>query len=705
MLHALLPRPDLAALLLMLGIACVLPGSDAAAQPADELAGEAGVEYFERHVRPVFAESCYGCHSDEATDLKGGLRLDSMAGWQRGSDSGPILDTANPDASLLLRVLRHDESVAAMPPDQRLSDEAIEKIRIWMEAGAPGPAENASGTGDSSPRYARHWSFQLPVTPPLAAVRSSWGHNRLDGLLEDHQLQKGLRPAAAAEPAVLVRRLFQDLHGLPPTFEQVEAFVADPGPAAFDQLVDQLLASPRFGERWTRPWLDVARYADTKGYLFMEERNYKDAYRFRDWVIHSFNEDLGYDEFLKYQLAADRLAPDRSRDLAAMGFLTLGRRFLNNQHDIIDDRIDVVSRGLMGLTVTCARCHSHKFDPIPIEDYYSLYGVFANSVEPGDEPSPLRMVDRPEPVSSVVFIRGNPGRPGAEVPRQFLGFLAGSARKPFANGSGRLDLAEAIASEANPLTARVLVNRVWGRLMGRYLVDTPSDFGLRSDPPELQALLDELAVSFQSHDWSMKWLVRSIVRSAAYRQSAQADPAILEADPENRSCTRMERKRLDFEGLRDNILAASGQLRLETLGGPSEDIAKAEGSTRRSLYAFIDRQNLPGVFRTFDMANPDTHAPKRYETTVPQQALYLLNSPFAWRASAALAQDVQAIEGASEDRIRWLYRRVLGRSPSADETARATEFLGSDAPTEVRTHRWKELAQVLLVCNEFAFVD
>jgi mono/diheme cytochrome c family protein len=689
----------------MLGIACALPGSDAAARPADELAGEAGVEYFERHVRPVFAESCYGCHSDKATDLKGGLRLDSRAGWQRGSDSGPILDTANPDASLLLRVLRHDESVAAMPPDQRLSDEAIEKIRIWMEAGAPGPAENASGTGDSSPRYARHWSFQLPVTPPLATVRSSWGRNRLDGLLEDHQLQKGLRPAAAAEPAVLVRRLFQDLHGLPPTFEQVEAFVADPGAAAFDQLVDQLLASPRFGERWTRPWLDVARYADTKGYLFMEERNYKDAYRFRDWVIHSFNEDLGYDEFLKYQLAADRLAPDRSRDLAAMGFLTLGRRFLNNQHDIIDDRIDVVSRGLMGLTVTCARCHSHKFDPIPIEDYYSLYGVFANSVEPGDEPSPLRMVDRPEPVSSVVFIRGNPGRPGAEVPRQFLGFLAGSARKPFANGSGRLDLAEAIASEANPLTARVLVNRVWGRLMGRYLVDTPSDFGLRSDPPELQALLDELAVSFQSHDWSMKWLVRSIVRSAAYRQCAQADPAILEADPENRSCTRMERKRLDFEGLRDNILAASGQLRLETLGGPSEDIAKAEGSTRRSLYAFIDRQNLPGVFRTFDMANPDTHAPKRYETTVPQQALYLLNSPFAWRASAALAQDVQAIEGGSEERIRWLYRRVLGRSPSADETARATEFLGGDAPTEAKTHRWKELAQVLLVCNEFAFVD
>jgi hypothetical protein len=406
-------------------------------------------------------------------------------------------------------------------------------------------------------------------------------------------------------------------------------------------------------------------------------------------------------------LAADTVASDRPEDLVAMGYLTLGRRFLNNRHDIIDDRIDVVTRGMMALTVTCARCHDHKYDPIPMADYYSLYGVFASSDEPGGEPTALRLIDGDKPRNASVFLRGNPQNRGPEVPRQFLELLSGPDRQPFHDGSGRREMAEAITNPDNPLTARVFVNRVWGILMGSYLVDTPSDFGTRSEQPLLLPALDYLAVEFIQHDWSVKWLIREIVTSATYQQASQERPAALAIDPENRTYWRMNRRRLDFEALRDSVLAASGQLRADAIGGPSEAIVGDGYSRRRTLYAFIDRQNLPGLFRVFDVASPDTHSPKRFETTVPQQALFLMNSPFLLDQSHAAAVRAAAdVPPECQPRIGALFRQILGRDPTAEEMRLSAQFVEQSTPTDpLDVAVWSQMAQVLLLSNEFLFLD
>ncbi len=531
-------------------------------------------------------------------------------------------------------------------------------------------------------------------------------------------------------------------------------------------------ASPNYGERWGRHWLDVARYADTKGYVFTEERRYPYSYTYRDYVIRAFNDDLPYDQFIMQQLAADQLPlGDDKRPLAAMGFLTLGRRFLNNTHDIIDDRIDVTMRGLQGLTVACARCHDHKFDPIPTKDYYSLYGVFASSVEPADLPllgkperteatiayeaelkkrqevvtkfkedhkaelsannrkfrdelkglekkveqwkvsgpaSPPRamiLADAPKPRTPRVLVRGNPGNPGPEVPRQFVEVLAGEGRKPFTKGSGRLELAQAIAAQDNPLTARVLVNRIWQHHFGAGLVRTPSDFGLRGEPPTHPELLDWLAATFVEQGWSIKQLHRTILLSSVYRQSSEGDAKTTANDPENRLLGRMNRQRLDFEALRDSLLFVGGRLDT-TAGGPGVEITTAPFPTRRTVYGFIERQNLPGVFRTFDFASPDTCTAQRHTTTVPQQALFLMNSPFVVEQAKRSAARTNGIVK-EELRIDRLYRMALGRAAEADELATALRFLSAaKAAGELQgLTPWEQYAQVLLLSNEFAFVD
>lgn len=671
----------------------------------------ATMDFYERHIRPVLASECYGCHSSQATDLKAGLRLDRTSGWMEGGDSGAAVNLSSPEESLILRAIQHAADVSPMPPDKdRLSDEIVAHFRHWIEMGAPGPSGDG-GVSKSRPSTNGHWAFRPPVARAVPSSDTSWSLTPLDRFIERLLGEQQLAPSPFTDRATFARRVYLDLTGLPPNYNELMSFVRSQEVDAHERLIERLLASPRFGERWGRFWMDVSRYADTKGYVFQEDRNYPEAFRYREWVIRSLNHDRPYDEFIEYQLAADQLAGDDGRELAAMGFLTLGRRFLNNRHDIIDDRIDVVSRGLLGMTVGCARCHSHKFDPIPIEDYYSLYGVFASSEEPGGAPSALRMVDRSEPVTPVVFVRGNPDRPGDSVPRQFLQVLSGTDRKPFEKGSGRLELAHAITSRDNPLTARVFVNRVWGRLMGQYLVDTPSDFGTRSAVPTHVELLDHLAIELMEHDWSIKWLVREIVRSSTYRQSSMATNAAISADPTNRFYGRMNRRRLDFEGLRDAMLKSSGLMRDESIGGPSVDISQADSPPRRTVYAFVDRQNVPGLFRVFDVASSDTHSPKRYETTVPQQALFLLNSPFAWSAARHLGQAAAKSAETPGEQIDWLYRRVLSRRPTRWELDRSKAFLetgvevsAGDARNQA-IDRWSELAQTLLVCNEFIFVD
>lgn len=647
-----------------------------------------GIELFENRIRPVLVASCYECHSANADEIEGELTLDNRAAVQRGGRSGAVIVKGDPGASRLLRALRYDDPELQMPPSGKLPAEVIADFERWIELGVPDPRDgNAASLETITSRASSHWAFKPPVRPDVPEIEGDrWATHSLDQLILAELTAAGHSPAPSASRGELIRRLYFDLVGLPPSWEQVQGFEVDDSPEAYHELVEELLDSPQFGERWARHWLDVARFADTKGYVFTEDRNFPHAYKYRDWVIGAFNDDMRIDQFLKYQIAADQMISDDGarHHLAAQGYVTLGRRFINNPHDIIADRIDVVFRGMMGMTVACARCHDHKFDPITDEDYYGLYGMFASSEEVQDEDLPLRLVDKAEPQDVGVFIRGNAQNRGPPVARGFPKFFTMSA-SPIGSASGRLELAQAIASPENPLTARVFVNRVWGHLFGEQLVLTPSDFGLRSDVPRQQAVLDLLATDFVSNGWSLKWLVRELVTSSTYRQSSQADPALVAADPENLLWGRMNRRRRDFEALRDGLLTVSGRLD-HHVGGESERIDTEEGGTRRTLYAHIDRQNLPGVFRAFDFASPDAHSPERPHTLVPQQALFLLNNPLL----QIVARDLVSLVAAKEpkERIAELYRRVLAREPSASEIELALEFLKRQGPELLAEGEW-----------------
>jgi hypothetical protein len=749
------------ALLVVLSGTALARGSEPSSQ---------AVDFFEKHVRPVLAEKCFSCHGPHKQRAR--LRLDSRTGVLNGGDNGPAVVPGKPDQSLLIRAIRQDGDLK-MPPKGRLSAGEVENLTAWVRQGAPWPAAAVGAMAGSIEEVRRrHWAFRPVRKPTVPAVHAAgWVRTPIDAFVLAALDARGLAPAAAADRRTLLRRLSFDLLGLPPTPEQVQTFEADTSLAAYETLVDRLLASPHYGERWGRHWLDVARYADTRGYVFTEERKFPYSYTYRDWVIRAFNEDLPYDQFIVQQLAADRLPLGEDKGpLAAMGFLTLGRRFLNNQHDVIDDRIDVTTRGLMGLTVACARCHDHKFDPIPARDYYSLYGVFASSVEPrepplltiprntpealafetelkkrtdavekyraehraelaggnakvrqelaalrnkvnqwrvsgpGSPPRAMTLEDAPNLVNPYVFIRGNPGNHGPAVPRQFLEVLAGAKRQPFGQGSGRLELARAIASPDNPLTARVMVNRVWMHHFGAGLVRTPGDFGTRGEPPTHPELLDFLAATLVENGWSVKQLHRLIVLSAAYRQSSVADARTAEADPENRLVGRMNRRRLEFEPLRDALLAVAGRLD-GTAGGPPVEMTAAD-ARRRSVYGFIDRQNLPGLLRTFDFASPDASTPQRHTTTVPQQALFLMNSAFVIEQAKSFAARPD-VRGQPDDtaRIRRMHQLAYGRDAEPEEVKLGLSFLAAVSEGRAGLSPWEQYAQVLLMGNEFAIVD
>ena len=740
------------------------------------------LEFFEKQVRPVLADHCFSCHGEKKQ--KGGLRLDSRAALLRGGDDGPVVTPGDPEKSALIRAIRRDGDLK-MPPKGKLADPAVAALTEWVKMGAPWPdtsrpAANAVAGDPIAEARRSHWAFQ-PVRRPAPPTVKNPGRLQtpVDRFVLARLEAEGMQPSPPADRHTLIRRATFDLLGLPPTPEEVAAFEADASPDAFARVVDRLLASPAYGERWARHWLDVARYADTKGYVFTEERRFPYAYTYRDYAIRAFNADLPYDQFIVQQLAADRLPLGTdNRSLAAMGFLTLGRRFLNNTHDIIDDRIDVVSRGLLGLTVTCARCHDHKFDPIPTADYYSLYGVFASSVEPPQLPtiaaaesseasraferelgalqaevdkfkevhktelqsgnrkfrdelrslkkkvdqlrashpgSPAQAMvlnDAPRPIEPHVLKRGNPNNRGPAVPRRFLAVLSGPERKPFTQGSGRLELAQAIAARDNPLTARVMVNRIWLHHFGAGLVRTPSNFGLRGEVPTHPELLDYLAATFMDSGWSVKTIHRLILLSSTYQQSSVDRPGYCERDPDNRLLWKMNRQRLEFEPLRDALLAAAGRLD-RTMGGRAVEILMPPFPPRRAVYGFIDRQNLPGVLRTFDFASPDSSTPQRYATTVPQQALYLMNSPFLVEQARHLIRrsDVAGLTRPQE-RIEHLYRLLYARAAEPEEVAMGVRFVKAaearaarKAASGNRLSPWEEYAQVLLLANEFAFVD
>ncbi|HEY0983294.1 PSD1 and planctomycete cytochrome C domain-containing protein [Schlesneria sp.] len=931
-----------------------LSAASAAGAPTPEQ-----LDFFEKRVRPLLVEHCLECHGSKKQEA--GLRLDTHAGFLKGTDGGPVF-SGNAEGSRLLKVLEYADGDTQMPPKGKLPAEQIADFQQWLSMGAPWPAESVVDAADPKD----HWAFKpvkRPAIPHLTslsgnphseAVPVSQVQTPVDAFITQSLAEKDITLAPPASRYEFIRRATLDLWGVPPTFDQVQEFLADQSPDAAERLIDRLLASPYYGQRWGRHWLDVARYADSKGYVFTAEPRYPYSYTYRDYVVEAMNSDLSYDRFVVEQIAADLvvlnekgeqgIAESQDSRLAALGFLTVGRRYLNNQNDIIDDRIDVVTRGLLGMTVGCARCHDHKFDPIPTADYYSLYGVFASTTEPeelpviglpkdqaayrqflaelekrqadvlayekesipklaeeirvvaGDslqqiakeipawnqtpvaftganeprrpvvqrwkdllnrnvaQPHPalvpwfvLSKVEKPEDFSAavtqmveswanddeaarvnplvrqaivaqkpttllelarlygnlfddlrsqwtelqkatpeatgladpnaeqvrqllygekspanltldearpafsrdivdqitnlkrnvdalkvtspgappramivrdgalndpVIFVRGNPGRRGKPVPRQFLEVVSMPERKPFARGSGRLDLAEAIVDTQNPLTARVMTNRVWQHHFGTGIVATPSDFGTRGLPPSHPELLDWLSAELSGLDhpdspmnWSLKKLHRLIMASSVFQQSAAENPVARGVDPENRLLWRMPRQRLDFESFRDSLLAVSGKLD-DRIGGQPFDGVMNPATTRRTLYTLINRNDLPGIFRAFDFADTDASASDRPQTTVPQQSLFAMNSPFMQEQSRRLAADCVAMASNDPERLEHLYQRVFGRQPTVDERSVALQFLGTaETSDSEKLSPWDRLAQVLLMTNEFMFVD
>jgi mono/diheme cytochrome c family protein len=719
-------------------LVCLAVGAARAESPRP---AAAQVEFFEKSVRPVLAENCVNCHGPDKQRAK--LRLDSRAALLAGGESGPAVVPGKPEASLLIKAVHYDDDGPQMPPKRKLTGEQIAALTVWVRDGAVWPEPDARvRTVTAGPSFKvsakdrEFWSFRPVADPPLPAVHdAAWPRTSLDFFVLAKREANGLASTGPADRRALIRRVTFDLTGLPPTPEEVEDFVNDRAPDAYEKVVDRLLASPHYGERWARHWLDVARYGEDQAHTF-QARLYPNGYRYRDWLIRAFNDDLPYDRFLREQIAADLLdEPNRLERLAALGFFALGPVYYGDgkKLDQYDDRIDTLTRGVLGLTVACARCHDHKFDPIGQQDYYGLAGIFASTeyaevplvppevVEEAKKKQsdadrknkvPLKiplvhaLADAPTPVVMRVHLRGNPDTLGDEAPHRSLAVLGGEG-KPFPKGSGRLELAEAIASPDNPLTARVIVNRVWQRHFGRGLVGTASNFGALGERPTHPELLDHLATRFVRSGWSLKALHREIVLSATYRQASRFDTHANDVDPEDRLLWRVSPRRLEVEAWRDAMLAVAGRLD-DTVGGPSADLA-APDNRRRTVYGAVSRHDLNGLLRLFDFPDPNITSGGRSATTVPLQQLFVLNSEFMARNAKALVARLAA--GSEKDdagRIRRAFLLLYGRPVTEPELRLGLAYLSAPAlPGEqgAGLTRWERYAQVLLGSNEFLYVD
>ena len=938
-----------------LALAAVVIATSTPSFAAEPGAEAQGIDFFERKIRPMLAQHCYSCHSADAEKnkkLKGTLFLDTRDGWKAGGDTGPAIVPGKPAESLLLQTMKYTGDVQ-MPPKGKLPNAVIADFEKWIAMGTPDPRTGGvkKQVGLSLEAGRQFWSYKPPVSSPVPTVKTAdWAKSDLDRFILAKLEAKGLRPAPDADRDTLARRLYFDLTGLPPTPEEVDAFVRDTNPNAYEKLVDRLLASPAFGERWGRHWLDVVRYADS---ITLRGSIFKEAWRYRDIVIDGFNADVPFDRFIREQIAGDLLpAPTldaRRRQLIATTFLVLGNTNLEEQDkkqlrmDVVDEMLDVVSKGFLAQTVTCARCHDHKFDPIPTKDYYALAGILRNAkaletanvskwievplpadpaeeailtkheaevaalqerikalkatkpakpgsvgvlavknvpgivvddadakkvgewvtskfsghyigdgyihdnntgkgektvtfdpeipttgryevrlaYEPGTNratavpvtvfsadgektitvnmtvvppidgrflslgvyrfektgqsfvivsnedtkghvvPDAVTFIAVPEgtgatsdrgkqkepPVSPTksddvttleaqlkrlqesgpkrqlamsvqeektiedakVHVRGSVHNLGEPAPRGFLQIATlGPLPKFSVNESGRRELAEWVASKDNPLTARVIVNRAWHWLFGDGIVRTVDNFGTTGELPSHPELLDHLAIKFVADGWSMKKLVRAIVLSRTYQQSAKADAATVATDPENRLFGHANRRRLDAESLRDTMLAVSGKLILDQ-GGPiypaslAVDYGYKATSYRRSLYLPVFRNSLPDIFEIFDFADPSLVTGRRTPSTVAPQALYLMNNSFAVEqsrfAAIRLLEETHADDAA---RIARAYRLTLGRAPTAGERDVASRFLrDAKDPREA----WAALLQSLFASADFRFVN
>ncbi len=890
----------------------------------------APAEAFEKSVRPLLAAKCHSCHGTQMQ--MGGLNLATAEGLRRGATSGPILDPADPDNSRLLRAVRHQGKIK-MPPAGKLSDAEIASLRDWVSAGAPWPAGQAT-----PPRTAEiFWSFRpVSAAVPPAVNHTAWVHNDVDRFILAKLENQGIEPATPAGRLTFLRRATFDLTGLPPSEREVREFLNDRAPDAVARLIDRLLSSPRYGEHWGRHWMDVARYADSTG--ADEDHRYPYAWRYRDYVIDAFNRDLPFDQFVREQVAGDLLpAEDGSRvnlrGIVATGFLALGPKLIAEQdkpkmfYDIVDEQIEVTGRAFLGLTLACARCHDHKFDPISTKDYYSLASIFASTrqleklegtvsqlyfaplvppeeaarwrehkrkledkkneidevageeaaryrdrltpriaaymlaarevyregkdlaqtaagtsldpeilqrwvdylkptkerrphLEPwyqpnsgtasaeeyqsafaatdrqrrdarkkwkqevaeakakGAEPPPppkflagdnrfyteviaakgplaLPEKDREtlfteenrhkhhrltaelkalkdsgppdpplacgvaedKPVTQRVFLRGNPASLGDEVPKRFPLVLAGHEQTPITQGSGRRELARWLSEPKNPLTARVMVNRIWQWHFGEGLVRTPSNFGRMGERPTHPELLDYLANRFMAEGWSVKAMNRLIMLSSAYRMSSLPSAAALEKDSDNRLWSRFQRRRLTVEEMRDSLLAIDGSLDA-TMGGSMQtgegtdkefsDDRKSlspDESKRRLVYLPLRRSNLPSLLNLFDFGDATTTSEGRTQTNVAPQALYMMNSGYvAGRAKALAGQLLRDTALTDEGRIERAYYRVINRPPDPEETRSAVDYLARFPARGDAALAWSSFCRTLIASNDFLYI-
>jgi mono/diheme cytochrome c family protein/cytochrome c553 len=866
-----------------------------------------GGEFFEMYVRPILAQHCYSCHTQTRM---GGLQLDSREHAFAGGKDGAVIVPGDPARSLLFRAISYNEE-RKMPPSARLKDEEIATIKTWISRGAIWPEEKAvpSSKGEYviSKEQRAFWSFQPVKMPALPAVKNrQWLKSPIDQFILAALEAKNLTPVKPADKRALIRRVTLDLTGLPPTPGEVDNFLNDSSPDAYAKVVDRLLASPHYGERWARYWLDVARYSDDQQQSGFEVP-YPAAYRYRDWVIQAFNEDLPYDQFIQAQLAGDQMpCKERAKCIAGLGMYALSPAFEGEE-----DRVDVTTRGFLGLTVACAQCHDHKFDPIPTKDYYSLLGVFtstrldeyplapaevvkaykAQKAKLDDRRSQLKELvdaeaaviaqvlakqtadylmaakgdaaagldeivlarwkkylqnqDKPylflkqwfatgsreaalefqhrvvavlrekkevdeknrillgltpkqmkeaillslerdrfilwhdlfgegstnqadglsakagllrfgekdisrylsplvkasydslrEEITSIekamppqypflqvirdiekphdeqIRIRGSIDNLGEVAPRRFLSVLSNADSKPFFKGSGRLELAEAIASPSNPLTARVMVNRIWQHHFGQGIVRTPSNFGQMGERPSHPELLDYLASRFVENGWSMKKLHREILLSATYQLSTEYSEKNFAVDPGNQLLWRANRHRMDIEALRDSLLFVSGNLDF-TPGGPPEGLKFArqlsqqkqrgransvmnEDDRRRAVYNFVSRRKLDPVLSLFDFPNPNSTSEQRIETNVPLQRLFFLNSEFMNRQAQGLAAKVKG--HSDSQKIQNAYNLLYSRPATEAEVQVGLRFMAEGGT-------WQQYAQALLSSNEFIFVN
>ncbi len=564
-----------------------------------------------------------------------------------------------------------------------------------------------------------------PATQALPEVTdAAWPRERVDHFILSRLESKGLTPSREADARVLIRRVTFDLTGLPPKPEEVSAFLADTKPDAYARLVDGLLSRRAFGERMASVWMNLARYAEDQAHQVGDDSslNYPNAWRYRDWIVSAFNADLPYDAFIRRQLAVDLIEPQNKAELPALGFLGLGHKLysrsrLDVQAEEWAEKVDTVSQTFLGLTVACARCHDHKFDPITTRDYYAMAGVFASvqmvNLRPDGkaednktkaakmDPGTLHIVRDESPRDLPIYERGDMESPQGTAPRGWLQVLSKGEAVTFHTGSGRAELARLIADKANPLTARVMVNRVWDMLFGKPLARTTSNFGATGDKPSHPELLDDLAVRFMQDGWSVKRLARELVMSATYRQSSSGSVANSQLDEANENFWRMDRKRMGIEQFRDAVLSVSGMLSHE--GGASQ-IVDAAGHHKRTLYSAVSRRELNKTLMLFDYPDANVHAARRSTSTTPTQKLFVMNSPFMIEQSRKLAQRLQQSAHDDARRVRHAYELLFAREPQGEELAIAQEFL-SQPTADSGMNAWEQLAQALLATNEMLYVD